>query len=112
MAKKYYFIVNTTSISGKAKEMWQQVEAELEKRGIEYTAYLTEYEGHAKELANKICEGAGAENEVSLVVLGGDGTANEVIDGISNFENVQFGYKADKIVINNFNANFFCFVLY
>ncbi len=92
MSEKYYFIVNVTSRSGKAKAMWQEVEAAIKDKGIDYTAYVTEREGHAKELAAGICEAANENNKISLIVLGGDGTANEVLDGMCNFEHVRFGY--------------------
>ena len=97
----YYFIVNATSRTGKAKKFWVDVERELKRRKISYEAYVTKYEGHAKELADKLCTKAleykekhGQDAKVSIVVLGGDGTANEVINGMHHFAEVNFGYIA------------------
>lgn len=87
----FYFIVNATSRTGKGKKIWSQLEAELKRQNISYQAYLTKYQGHAGELAEKLT-GKHKENIISLVVVGGDGTANEVVNGIRDFEKVQFGY--------------------
>ena len=86
----YYFIVNTRSKTGKAGRIWKKVESELKKKKIEYRAYLTEYAGHASVLADRICE----ENDgvKRIVVVGGDGTVNEVINGIADYNQVLLGY--------------------
>ncbi|MCI8485170.1 MAG: diacylglycerol kinase family lipid kinase [Lachnospiraceae bacterium] len=87
----YYFIVNITSRTGKGKRVWKMLEEELEKRKVEYQAFFTKYKGHAGELAGKLTKKY-QEDVISLVVVGGDGTANEVVNGIQNFEKVKLGY--------------------
>lgn len=97
----YYFIVNLTSRTGKARKNWIDVEHELNKRKIPYEAHITKYIGHAKELADSLCTKGleykkehGAEERVCIVVVGGDGTANEVVNGMHHFEDIFFGYIA------------------
>lgn len=85
----YYFIVNEHSRSGKGAEIWREVEAVLKERKISYQAYKTEYEGHAFQLSHDICELQ--EEDIRLIVLGGDGSANEVLNGMTHFEKVKFG---------------------
>lgn len=85
----YYFIVNITSRTGKAKSIWQQIKTELDKRNVRYKYFLTTRRGHAKKLAAKICD---KDGDVKLIVVGGDGTANEVINGMTNMDRVKFGY--------------------
>lgn len=86
----YYFIVNRTSRSGHSKKVWTEVKKELDKSGAEYQVFFTDHAGHAWELADEIC---GYEEEcIHLVVVGGDGTVNEVINGMHDFEKVRFGY--------------------
>ena len=85
----YYFIVNEHSRSGKGARIWREVEAVLKERKISYQAYKTEYEGHACKLAHDICELP--EEDIRLIVLGGDGSANEVLNGMTHFEKVKFG---------------------
>ena len=84
----YYFIVNISSGSGKGINVWKRVSRVLRERNIEYKAYKTRYKGHARELATKIS--SIATKEVRLVVVGGDGTINEVLNGIVDFEKVVF----------------------
>lgn len=85
----YYFIVNASSRTGKAATIWKDVKNELDSREIEYKYFITQAEGHAKRLANDICNEKG---DVNLIVVGGDGTANEVINGMHDFDRVKFGY--------------------
>lgn len=86
----YHFIINPKSSSGKGIRHWWAVKDELDRQNISYTAAFTKREGHAIKLAEKIChENEGIKN---IVVLGGDGTLNEVINGIDNYGNVILGY--------------------
>lgn len=84
-----YFIVNKKSRSGKGAKIWKEVQQILHERNISYKAWITEYEGHAVILAREICERE--DTDICLVVVGGDGTANEVINGMTHFERVRFG---------------------
>lgn len=84
-----YFIVNEKSRSGKGAEIWSEVRTALDARHIRYQAYTTEYEGHARLLAEEIS--SRGDGEICLVAVGGDGTANEVLNGIGSFERVRFG---------------------
>lgn len=86
----YHFIINPKSSSGRGIRHWWTVKDELDRQNIAYTAEFTKQEGHAIELAEQICsENEGIKN---IVVLGGDGTLNEVINGIVNFDDVTLGY--------------------
>lgn len=89
MEKRYDFIVNTHSRTGKAAVLWQELEAELQRQKITYTAYVTAYCGHAAQLAAQLTAG---EEPVFLVVAGGDGTVNEVLSGIRDLSLVTLGY--------------------
>ena len=87
----YYFIVNRNCRGGRGKKVWEKVEAVLKKKKIEYEAYLTKQSGDARTFAREISEKKRDRAQV-LVVLGGDGTINEVLDGLA-FENpVTLGY--------------------
>lgn len=85
----YYFIVNPNSSSGHGRIIWKHIQARLQQRHILYEIYFTKYRHHAAELAADITKKA---PNCTLVVIGGDGTVNEVVNGMSNFSTVTFGY--------------------
>ena len=86
----FYFIVNTKSKTGRSVKVWHQIEEELHNRHVEYEAFLTSHAGHAGKLAAALCREKQAP--LDIVVFGGDGTVNEVINGIDDFTKVRLGY--------------------
>ena len=86
----YYFIVNPNSQSRKSEKIWGGIQKELKRRGVEYKKFYTRYPGHTPVLVRQICKTYPGEK--TIVYLGGDGTVNEVYNGISDFDNVILGY--------------------
>ena len=84
----YYFIVNISGGSGKAKKTWIRVRDELKRRNVEYKAFRTKSSEHAGVLAGKISELS--DDDIHMVVVGGDGTINAVLNGIKNFDRITF----------------------
>ncbi len=84
-----HFIVNEHSRSGKGVRVWKQIETLLKKEEEPYRIWKTEYAGHATKLAEEISDLD--EEDIKLVVVGGDGTINEVVNGITCFEKIRFG---------------------
>ncbi len=85
----YYFIVNTQARNGNSMHIWNEVKVVLKRESIQYKAFETSFEGHATELAQKLCQMD--EEKVRIIILGGDGTINEVVNGITDFEKVCLG---------------------
>lgn len=71
----------------KVKKTLSVVEARLKEKNIDYTVHHTKYKGHGTLLTKQLIENGATQ----IVVLGGDGTLHEVINGFSNFENVCLG---------------------
>ncbi len=86
----YHFIINPKSRSERGIKIWHNVKEELDKKEVAYTFHITRYQYHATEITQEICKSySGIKN---IVVLGGDGTVNEVINGITDFSDVLLGY--------------------
>ena len=83
----YRIIVNPIAGKGKAVEVLATVEGIFAKRGVEYSVYKTEKCGDATKITEEL-----TKNGADLVVLGGDGTFNEVLNGIVDFENTTVGF--------------------
>ena len=85
----YYFIVNTQARTGNAAHVWNEVKLVLKKEAVTYKAFETSFEGHATELARRLTENA--SDVIDIIILGGDGTINEVVNGIVDFNKVRLG---------------------
>ena len=86
---KYHFIVNPKARSGQGWMIWRSLEPELMKRRIDYQCSLT----RKRKDAGRIAAGITADGKQhTLVVLGGDGTLNEVVNGIACPEQTTVGY--------------------
>ncbi len=83
-------ILNPTAGGKKGKKIKKalvKIEHRLAERKIDYKLHFTEYKGHGTALTKQIIEGGATD----VVVMGGDGTLHEVINGFSNFDNVNLG---------------------
>lgn len=85
----YHIIMNPTSKSGKGLSIWRKLEAILTEKNISYALYQSNYNGHVTELTRQI---TAASQNVNLIILGGDGTVNEALQGIKDFDRVNIGY--------------------
>jgi YegS/Rv2252/BmrU family lipid kinase len=71
-------IVNPVAGLGKSIQSVPGVKAMLTELGLRFDVVVTEHPGHAAELAKQ----AAAKGFDAVVAMGGDGTANEVINGL------------------------------
>lgn len=76
----YHLIVNPVAGNGRSLKACARVERELQRRGLAYRITRTERPGHATNIARETAMG---DDEARLVILGGDGTFNEVANGLA-----------------------------
>lgn len=89
----YYFLVNPASKSNHGMAVWEQIEGYIKEQEIAYKVYFSKRPGHMLELMNDICkEHIEDADPINVVVLGGDGSFNEAIQGIIDFKKVNVGY--------------------
>jgi YegS/Rv2252/BmrU family lipid kinase len=73
-----FVIVNPASGSGKTGRRWPGLDARMRAEGGEFDVEFTREPGHAEHLARTAAAG-GAQ---AVIVVGGDGTLNEVVNGL------------------------------
>lgn len=107
----YHIIINPASRSGKGYRIWaEQIEPLLKKKEILYQPYFSSCAGDVARIVGVICEAARAEinaaaaadttgvdcagetSSLRLIILGGDGTMNEVLQSFDPSVPAILGY--------------------
>lgn len=93
----YHIIVNPASRSGRGRQIWKTIiKPALTEKNIEYQVYFSEQEGDVTEFAKQITSSFDDRDDggtfCHLILLGGDGTVNEALQGISSYKRVAIGY--------------------
>jgi len=76
--RNHFIILNPIAGKGTAEKRIPELKELLQAAGLEYTIHLTEAPGHAIDLAAQFAREANA----AVIAAGGDGTSNEVINGL------------------------------
>lgn len=74
----WYLIINPVASSGKVKKKWAEIKKLFLNNNIEFEYAFTEYPMHAIE----IVENAVKKGHRNFIGIGGDGTNNEIINGL------------------------------
>ncbi|MCF0164374.1 MAG: diacylglycerol kinase family lipid kinase [Bacteroidales bacterium] len=80
--KRYAFIINPVSGTRSKDKIEKEILSQANKRGVIVEIVRTEYAGHATELAHRFA----TEGYSLVVAVGGDGTVNEVAQGLIGFD--------------------------
>lgn len=84
-----HVIINPAAKSGRGMRLWEQLEEVLREQKAGYQVHFTRQAGDAGRYATELTAGA---DTVKLLVCGGDGTLNEVLQGIRELDNVELYY--------------------
>jgi YegS/Rv2252/BmrU family lipid kinase len=85
-----HFIVNPRSGGNQGKHTDEKVTAVknyLQNKNVEFEILCTEYKGHAKKMTEELT----SQKNQTIIVIGGDGTLHEVINGWQDFDTCQMG---------------------
>ena len=91
----YHIIVNPASRTGKGQSIWtKKLEPVLKSMDVEYKVLYSTHAGHVIEMVRDLCnlELVASNENLKLIVLGGDGTLNEALQGVTDFSRVEIGY--------------------
>ena len=82
---KHIFIINPRAGKSDSRQrIYDMADALRNKHGLDVQCILTRKQGHATELARKLCQSG---EELRFYACGGDGTINEVANGIIGYDN-------------------------
>lgn len=91
----YYVIVNPASKSGKGRAIWASLEPVFKEKNIPYKILYSKGAGHVAKAVAKLTgpdKSGKSRRQIKLIILGGDGTVNEALQGIRDFDRVLLGY--------------------
>ena len=83
----FHIIVNPQGGKGKSLKALQKVEQILKDKNVEYVVHKTERPLHATEITRELSK----TPDTKIIMMGGDGSFNEILNGIDNFDNVTLG---------------------
>ena len=83
---KFDIIVNPAGAGGKTAAFWKQWEPSFS--GVEYEVHFSSKEHGIKEITQELTSQG---RDVNLVIVGGDGSMNEAVNGIADFSHVRLG---------------------
>lgn len=81
------FIYNPTAGKGKAQRFREAIEAKLKAQGVAYSFWETKGPRDAGRIARELTE----RGEENIIAMGGDGTINEVLNGLADPAKVNLG---------------------
>lgn len=85
----FYFIINPTSKTGLGKKLWEKLRKTLDEKNVPYAFYYTKRQYHTPSLIQEILE---KEGEKHIVVIGGDGSLNEAVNGFTSYKDATLSY--------------------
>ncbi len=91
----YYIIVNPASKSGRGRKIWKELEQIFLARNIAHKVIFSKGTGHVTRIVANLTapdRQLPDASPVKLIILGGDGTVNEALQGIADFDRLWLGY--------------------
>lgn len=82
-------VINPAGASGKTMELWKQIKPIFDESGHAYVLHKSTKTEGIGDICRKLTSGG---RETALVVIGGDGTMNDAVNGIADFERTLFGF--------------------
>lgn len=84
MIKKIYLLVNLKSGSNKGEIALKELESILQEKKIPYNVQISTYPGQLVPIATKIANKIKDNRDKHIIVVGGDGSLNQALNGVKN----------------------------
>ncbi|MGM9940767.1 MAG: diacylglycerol/lipid kinase family protein [Bulleidia sp.] len=79
-------IVNPNGASGESMKVWKQVEPVFQASGKPYSVHYSDADHGIRQLVEQL-----SQKTCDIVVVGGDGSLNHAVNGLSDYEHVRLG---------------------
>lgn len=87
----YHVIINPASRSGRGQKIWkEQIEPALKEENVAYCPHFSEKAGDTVSMVADLFRKE--PGDIPLIILGGDGTVNEALQGMDNPRRAILGY--------------------
>lgn len=91
MKTRYIFLLNPAAGQGKAVGLEDELRQLSDKIGVEIDIYFTKEELDAEIMARGFAKEMSDDGKLRIYACGGDGTLNEIVNGVMGYENVEVG---------------------
>ncbi|MBR6044546.1 MAG: hypothetical protein IKP47_02805 [Ruminococcus sp.] len=85
----YNIVLNPAGASGNAAKLWQKLEPMFSAAGADHVLYRSSPGRSIRDICRELTSKG---TETVLVVIGGDGSFNEAVNGIEDFKHTLFGF--------------------
>ena len=85
----FHIVINPTAGKGRAGNIQAQVARQLTESNIPHRFHFTQNRQEATDIVRRLT--AGLTEDIDIVAMGGDGTLNEVLNGIEDPSKVRLG---------------------
>ena len=89
---KLYILINPSAASGHGMKTWRILQQKLKQKRIRYKAYIPAEKNEMGSLVRELTDLADDAPDCHLLVMGGDGTLNLVLQNIVNLQQTVLSY--------------------
>ena len=80
-------LVNPGASSGNGLKIWKNAKKLLDRQGVSYREHVLSAPGQAEYITSMLTKDI--KEDIHILVIGGDGTMNETINGVRDFEHTK-----------------------